>query len=463
MRALTIFGGLLGIGLVACMQATDSEQPAVSETKVLPPSNIVAEAPEADNADDPALPAGFRSWKDVMAAQVPLLKAVRELEERLGTEPVARGVEPEGFPGFATIEIDVSKAQVSVYWKGEAPAKLTPLLKELEVRHHVRVATEVASFSRAELDRERLRVISEVGKEATITRIGPLPRGEGLLVEVEEPVADVERLAAFKTAASRLTATLGAAVKDEAHAPFVLKQGVVATPMARDADTSPYFGGARIKVGNATLTDCSSAFAAVDGSNNSYMLTAAHCTSGLHRPVWNGNQSRLMGDIFSIDPFIDSALVHVFFPASSFGVIYAGGVVPGIDERFRNVLTHTSNTPGMFVCTSGAFSGERCNIRVLAVNQDVNMGGRLVFPAVIAQRDDGQNAVGTGDSGGPVFVPIGPNHLFAAGTISGGVLTATPASCTGQVFPTRTCSFRLIYAPIFDVLQTQHVHLKTSP
>jgi hypothetical protein len=68
------------------------------------------------------------------------------------------------------------------------------------------------------------------------------------------------------------------------------------------------------------------------------------------------------------------------------------------------------------VCTSGSWSGIRCSIKVL----QYNVGHEGVSPLVWAERTDSTQAVGVGDSGGPVFELPAPDNgkVIAKGVIS---------------------------------------------
>jgi hypothetical protein len=431
---------------LATTVASADERPALQVTD---PSGV--------DLDDGSLPAGFSCWREVMAAQEPLMRAVAEIEAFLGTELPSKGLEPPGFSGFAAIEVDVSTSQVTVYWKGEAPPTVLPFLGRLETRYDVNFLLATAAFSRAELDRELMQVIRERG-ETGLVGMGRLPKGAGLFAEVEGSPTRATRASVFVDATARLAA-LRSALSAEEGPQFVIRRGARSVASSRDSDTTPFFGGSRMVLSNAsTSRDCSSGFAVVDGSSLSYILTAAHCsdfqTSWLVR---NGTRTSPMGFVFSIDSDTDSALIHV---PSSGPRIYAGGV-SFTDETTRKVLAETSSVPGMFACGSGAFSGERCNASVKAIDEFRIIQGEVVGPMVRAERDDHLGIVGAGDSGGPVYFPIGADFLFAMGTIVAGDPSAS-APCTGQFFPPRDCSFRMFYSPINNSLAAQHVHLKTQ-
>ena len=102
---------------------------------------------------------------------------------------------------------------------------------------------------------------------------------------------------------------------------------------------------------------------------------------------------------------------------------------------------------GMWICTSGAYSGTNCSIQVTATNVTINVG-YLIFGTVRAEQTAHTNAVGQGDSGGTVEVvnPANTTQVYAAG-VNTAIDTTTAVPCTGYVTTGRTCAWRMYYAP----------------
>jgi secreted trypsin-like serine protease len=99
------------------------------------------------------------------------------------------------------------------------------------------------------------------------------------------------------------------------------------------------------------------------------------------------------------------------------------------------------------VCTSGAFSRERCNIQIIVVNENVNLGGTTVTNLARGEQTGKQNAAGQGDSGGPVYVSNTNGTATARGMVTGGDLTNTSTPCTG-VTSSRSCSWRIWFSQL---------------
>jgi hypothetical protein len=138
------------------------------------------------------------------------------------------------------------------------------------------------------------------------------------------------------------------------------------------------------------------------------------------------------------------------------GRVWAGGA-DGHDERMRTVTDTWPTVKGMWVCGSGAATGENCGIKVT----DVDVVQRATLPRSGATytvrhtargyRVGGRVASGSGDSGGPVFAPGGPGRsdAHAVGVIHGGVDGAA-VSCVTAPHPTE-CSESLIFVPVAEV------------
>ena len=125
----------------------------------------------------------------------------------------------------------------------------------------------------------------------------------------------------------------------------------------------------------------------------------------------------------------------------------------------------------MLICTSGSFSGERCDGLVDSVDQltlsfgPVSSG--LVDELVFATQIAGENLGGTGDSGGPVFsYRVDLRHIRARGILSGASLLDSisgidfRAPCTGDIGPGRICSRRLSYSTIQNSMSHHDVWIE---
>lgn len=98
------------------------------------------------------------------------------------------------------------------------------------------------------------------------------------------------------------------------------------------------------------------------------------------------------------------------------------------------------------VFTDGSRSGFLSNIKVTKVNAVefflVNGVQQLMSPLIVADQVNGLNAVGDGDSDGPVGTPSAdPIHVEARGTLTAKGGGGTMAACAGiPANSTRSCS-----------------------
>jgi hypothetical protein len=151
--------------------------------------------------------------------------------------------------------------------------------------------------------------------------------------------------------------------------------------------------------------------------------------------------------------------------SSAGGRIYDGGV--GYGEYSKAVKGWGDAYVGLYLCTSGAYSGARCDIQVVSSDTWYYdwIGIQYVF-MVRAEQISHLNAVGEGDSGGHVFSLInGGADTWARGIISAGDLDGAPATCSGVLNTNgtnRRCSWVLYYGLIRRALDLQGMWLITG-
>jgi hypothetical protein len=177
------------------------------------------------------------------------------------------------------------------------------------------------------------------------------------------------------------------------------------------------------------------------------MLSAGHCGDD-GDTVYEGNGSGpavAMGTVTGTDKGRDTLLIG----AAAQGRIYDG---PFASTSSRPIHTVIGNWPKTLVCTSGAVTGQHCDLRIVSVNQVVKVGTQLFTGLVRAEQIDHEVGAGTGDSGGPVVardaVPSGFVNVYPLGTIS---LIADNAPCGPTLMPAR-CGWIVWYADVNDAL-----------
>ena len=373
--------------------------------------------PLLDPAPPPAgaVPAGFADWAEVMAVQHKLNKAA---------DAITAG-DPAGYGGVIA---DPLTRELVVYWKGKPPAVVRETIARQRDAVPVRVLPSV--YSQQELRAETDKLM----RDKSITSAGPKPDGSGLDVSVAGTAADARRTAA---------------VRDISVA-YTIREHVRPTPVYdRWNDIPPWWGGA-FYTGVGTGFGCTTGFSVTIGGYKE-LLTAAHCGYEGYAAVTAAGG--FIGVTHGVNYGRDSMLI--FPPEASESVIYTGGLaILGNPESARAVIGATGSFVGNFVCTSGAFSGERCNIRVTRPGIAINVGLQgivyTINPVVEMEHVERAFAMGTGDSGGPVFAPLGSDSAYAMGTMTA-IDTQTPAPCSG-FGNNRQCAWRGYYVDVTGIL-----------
>lgn len=201
-------------------------------------------------------------------------------------------------------------------------------------------------------------------------------------------------------------------------------------PSSRNADTSPFYGGAAI---NVPAGGCTDAFSWVS-SSTSMLLTAGHCipsggavatpatslgsvASGSRESWTNGTgtvymtgQSTYRGDI---------ALATVYSGKSSAGRMYRGGSTSTTSAAVGQMWSRRAQA-GDSYCTGGSRSGEICGWTVSAASVNHKYSnGEVVRNAVVSSSRQGW-CVRPGDSGGPIYTVRSDGKAAAKGVHSGG-------------------------------------------
>ncbi|MCG5472636.1 S1 family peptidase [Micromonospora sp. LAH09] len=361
--------------------------------------------------DSTPVPGGFASWTELL-----------RLQQRMNTAAarITNTAERSANSGFAGVVADPTTRQLQVYWKGEPPANLVAVARST-------VATRVlpAPYSQRELVAAADRLRAAAGDR--ITTVGPRADGAGLLVGTQDGLLGATALAGV---------------------PVTVQTGVAAAPATRWDDTAPWWGGAAWR-NTATGGGCSTGFGVFQGGV-ARMLSAAHCAN------LNVLATDPTGQTIGIVGTRNTGTDTLLLAGSSGGRVFnnstnAAGAV--VSEFSNQVIGAQASQVGNFVCTSGAYSGTRCSIQVKARNLCINVRNfGTVCGQVQAESTTRTNAVGQGDSGGPVEIvnPANTLQVWATGTNTAIDDTNTVTTCTGYVTTGRVCAWRMYYEDIFS-------------
>ncbi|MFG1840132.1 hypothetical protein [Micromonospora sp. NPDC049175] len=361
--------------------------------------------------DSTPVPGGFASWSELL-----------KLQERMNTAAarITKAAERSATSGFAGIVADPTTRQLQVYWKGEPPANLMATTRAT-------VATKVLSapYSQRELFAAADRLRAKAGNQ--ITTVGPRADGAGLLVGTQDGLLGASALAGV---------------------PVTVQTGVAAAPATRWDDSPPWWGGAAWR-NTATGGGCSTGFGVYQGGVTR-VLSAAHCAN--LNVLATDPTGQTIGTVTTRNVSTDTLLLN----GSGGGRVFnnsttAAGAV--VSEFNNQVIGATPSQVGNWVCSSGAYSGTRCSIQVKARNLCINVRNfGTVCGQVQAENTTGTNAVGQGDSGGPVEIVNAANTLqvWATGTNTAIDDTNTTVPCTGYVTTGRVCAWRFYYEDILS-------------
>jgi Trypsin len=392
-------------------------------------------------------PAGPRC--DVPRNQPPWAEQAELLDV---VEATQRVLDENGSAGFAGFVVTPEKCRLDLYWVSEPPNEVSEV-----VRRDGRVVVHNdADYDHTELAQaaEALSPGSPLGPSAgvEITSVAVTPEGSGLRVGVEP-----RRRVDVRATAARLSAAAGVPVN-------VVIEGR-SRPFGRIDDEAPWSAGgqAMIRVsdgGSERWAACSLGYGLRDPRTmREYTITAAHCfDEAVDATAWNGSRRATIGDWGAMSLALDVAYVATDESAGRPGTSAHvwSGAADAADEGVRTVTDTAPTVKGMWVCSSGAATGENCGIKVT----DVDVMQRAPLPRSGAAytvrhtargyRAGGGVASGSGDSGGPVFAPDRPGRsdAHAVGVIHGGVDGAS-VSC-GAPNPTE-CSESVIFVPVAEV------------
>jgi len=187
---------------------------------------------------------------------------------------------------------------------------------------------------------------------------------------------------------------------------------------SRTTDTSPFFGGGRIR---DTFGGCTTGFYINSTTNGTVMVTAGHCTNGQNGITWfNGDGSASLG-----------ASEGVHFPDPDLGLIdgsgYASDTFGGNNQTtVKSVTASADPATGVTYCQYGATSLRKCYAYTSLNYQFCDSSGctnNLAFSSGPA--GPGGSLSSAGDSGGGVFKELTSTTVSARGIVIGNGCSAT--------------------------------------
>jgi len=400
------------LGLMAVVMALAVPAPIARGSTVDGASKSVV-----TSADD--IPAG--------AAPRPADVAASALMEWIDAHPKAK---------VGDVSADPTGESVTVSWKGPVPKAL----REVAAAQPAAVRFEAAQFSAAELMKEAERIA--VNHRQTVAAVGPRHDYSGLEVELS-PSAETNRVQA--------------SVEEDSFAPItVTRRRADPVPVSRNADTSPFYGGALIYSTNNWL--CSTGVA-VSSGGTSGITTASHCGTGTWRAHDNGATlgSRWSGKNSAAR---DTQVIQT----SSAQRAYINAWNSGSSRLVYRAERPGNNTR---ICSNGGVTGQTCSsVYVRGTNRYVNLDGRTVGPGfwILSEGTcDGIYQCGIiqgGDSGSPANSYASTGQLIMKGLQVAADANQTTAACKGHPSYAVICYGRAFAVNTVDALNTLGVSIK---
>lgn len=196
-------------------------------------------------------------------------------------------------------------------------------------------------------------------------------------------------------------------------------------------------GGA---IANASGEDyCSIGFAVIRNGEGR-LLSARHCfyANGVGSVVRDGVGDRI-GVVSNASANGDTVLIDPDASPATIGKVFGGPWNAGTSHaQYQFYLNGGANpAENQDICTSGAVSGQHCNVRADNTGKTfdcaLQLGGSCVGFEARNNDTTGVAAAG-GDSGGPVYEKLSNGRVGARGIISN--TTASPITCGSTSEPT---------------------------
>ncbi|MEV6969391.1 trypsin-like serine protease [Hamadaea sp. NPDC051192] len=205
---------------------------------------------------------------------------------------------------------------------------------------------------------------------------------------------------------------------------------------------------------------CTTGFAVTGPGDRSYLVTAGHCVLTSGGAVYSKEGRFLNGGVDNSSKFGTFAEVDA---ASDVGLIdapadprVADGPTGGRFVKYASGVARDLRV-GQSLCVSGAVTGVRCGLEIVAFQTDY-----LKFKGMIKVKvPAGTVGACHGDSGGPAFVvdPVQPGLVLAVGTITGGNHIKDGGTCSDS---TSEDPQYLYISPIQPALDRWHLTLQAT-
>ncbi|WP_235735796.1 S1 family peptidase [Nocardioides alcanivorans] len=322
--------------------------------------------------------------------------------------------------GYGKVVVDKTKARVRIYWRGRPPRDIAA--RDGEITDGVTVDVVPSPHSDEDLSVVSRKLLAD---NRTIVYIHPNDDLSGLVVAVDETATATERARAISEIAAR------------SEVPVTIIKDTPWEDATRWNDSAPWQGGSIL---NFAGNGCSSAFTAVTPSGAGRLISAAHCATGTGGVVRDGAGERI-GTVSRRAPAYDALLIDP--DTGTIGKVFGGPWNAGTGHSRYQSWVGGSAAPaeGQRVCTSGAMSGEHCNLLIKKTGVWKKcVGGTVDCQGFISMNASGGVAISGADSGGPVYIKRSDGKVGARGVISQGnkpVIcgsTAAPTTCYNKVF-----------------------------
>lgn len=357
---------------------------------------------------------------------------------------------------IATTSIDPATTSVSVHIVGNVPAAMRQLIESAPSDVRVKVISAKYSMSRMQAAGRNIHRSVAAGTVPMYSAIVSNNDGSGLTVEVDQKVLGSDSREAleakFSTAAGGL--------------PVRVVEGEAPVALSRPNDADPWRGGMQMRNSGGI---CSTAFAVLRPGGYGRILSASHCDF-YGNDAWDdyvGDTFTLGGADVAVDrvPY-DTMIIDPV--GGTQGRVYGGPWnATSSHERYSlKVAAADGSHVGDYICTSGANSGEHCNIVVQELGVQWSCGINNAPPPAEqcaghrARRTTSAPAAVSGDSGGPIYRTRSDGRVTALGVIYGG---SESVACGSTRVPPSFCARTLLYPAVRPILERWDATIETTP